>query len=80
MHFGIITIVAVHPFHVHAVALLNQPGTGHAVGNHHRTVVNDMALCSQHTECKGIVSIDINRAVVLDHRVCGSVGIQLHTN
>ena len=80
MHFGIVTAVAVHPFHIHAVALLNQPRTSHAVGNHHRTVVNDMTFCAQYAERKRVVSKNIDRAVVLNYRIGGGIGIQLHTS
>ena len=77
MHFGRIAIITVSPFHVNVVALFDQSGTRHVIGNHHRAVIDHMTR-PRNAEGVRITGIDINGAVVLNDSVSRGVSVQRH--
>ena len=67
MHFRAITVFAA-AFNGFTV-LLDKAGAGDAVVNIDRAVVDDMAVAAQLAEGIRVAGVDINLAVVLNHRI-----------
>ncbi len=65
MHFRTVAVFAA-AFNGFTV-LLDKAGTGHAVINVDRAVVDDMAVAAQLAEGVGVAGVNIDGAIVLDH-------------